>query len=83
MQETRPEPEDPKPGKWYFKKGTLVAALIFVGPFALPLLWFNPKYSLLAKIFWSVVVIGLAIALGWLTGVLLQYLLKQLGALTA
>ena len=28
--------------KWYFSTGTLVLALLSVGPLALPLLWFNP-----------------------------------------
>jgi len=36
--------------KWYFKTSTLVVSLLMVGPFALPLLWLNPRYSTLVKI---------------------------------
>jgi inhibitor of cysteine peptidase len=32
--------------KWYFRTYWLVIALFCIGPFALPLLWFNPRFSL-------------------------------------
>jgi hypothetical protein len=41
--------------KWYQTTKTLVIALLCVGPFALPLLWFNPKFSSIQKILWTVV----------------------------
>jgi len=44
------------PQKWYFKSVTLIAGILSIGPFALPLLWFNPRYSLRAKILISVAV---------------------------
>ena len=47
-------------GKWYFKTSVLVIALLCVGPFALPLLWFNPRFSRKAKIIISVIVIILS-----------------------
>ena len=75
--ETKPNPDPPKP-KWYFKKGTLVFALLAIGPFALPLLWINPRYSILAKVFWTALILGLTVGLGMLTGSLLDYLMKQL-----
>ena len=46
---------------WYFKTSTFVVALLCVGPFALPLCWFNPKYSLTSKI----VISGLVILASW------------------
>lgn len=43
--------------KWYFKTAILVTAFLTIGPFALPLLWFNPRISRAAKITISVIVI--------------------------
>jgi predicted nucleic acid-binding Zn ribbon protein len=31
--------------QWYFKISTWVAGFLFIGPFILPLIWFNPHYS--------------------------------------
>lgn len=45
--------------KWYFKMSILVVALLSVGPFALPLLWFNPRFSMRMKIAVTVVVVVL------------------------
>ena len=45
--------------KWYFKTSILVIALLSIGPLALPLLWFNPRYRPLTKIFWTVLVLVL------------------------
>ncbi|MFB3919297.1 zinc ribbon domain-containing protein [Candidatus Velamenicoccus archaeovorus] len=42
---------------WYFKTSALVIAFLCVGPLALPLLWFNPRFTMKSKIVWSVVVI--------------------------
>ena len=43
--------------KWYFSTGTLVMALLSVGPLALPLVWFNPRYKPITKLVLTVVVI--------------------------
>lgn len=45
---------------WYFKTGSLVLAILTVGPFALPLVWFHPKYSRNTKIIVSIVVLVLS-----------------------
>ena len=50
--------------KWYFSTYSLVIAFICVGPFALPLLWFNPRFSQKTKIVVSVIVIILSYYLG-------------------
>lgn len=47
-------------GKWYFKNSVLILGLITVGPFALPLLWFNPRYSRLFKIIVTVLIAALS-----------------------
>lgn len=38
-----------KPG-WYFNTTSLITAFLFVGPLALPLVWFNPHFSRNKKI---------------------------------
>lgn len=43
--------------KWYYRTSTLVIAILTVGPFGLPLLWFNPTYSKTKKIIITAVVI--------------------------
>ena len=48
--------EQPKV-RWYFKTTTLVIAMLCIGPLALPLAWFNPRFSLKTKITVSVIVI--------------------------
>lgn len=35
---------------WYFKNSTLLIAFFCVGPLALPLVWFNPRFSSTKKI---------------------------------
>ena len=45
------------PEKKYFKTCFLLIAFLVVGPFALPLLWLNPRFSQKTKIIVSVIVI--------------------------
>ena len=53
--------------KWYFKTSTLITALICVGPLAIPLLWFNPRYRLRTKILLTVILFVLTYYIGvWL-----------------
>jgi len=40
--------------KWYFKTSVLIIAILSVGPLALPLVWFNPRYSRATKVIISV-----------------------------
>ena len=51
----------PAKTKWYFSTNTFVIALLCFGPFALPLMWFNPRYKLITKIIVSVLVIAVTI----------------------
>jgi uncharacterized protein (DUF983 family) len=43
--------------KWYFKTPMLVIAFFCVGPFMLPLVWFNPRFSKGTKLIVSVIAI--------------------------
>jgi len=49
--------------KWYFSTATVVIAILCVGPFALPLVWLHPRYTPLAKVVISVLVIAFSVAL--------------------
>ena len=46
--------------KWYFKTSLLIIAFLSVGPLALPLVWFNPRFSQRKKIVISIIVIILS-----------------------
>ena len=39
-----------KKDKKYFKTGFIIMTILVIGPFGLPLVWFNPKYSRNIKI---------------------------------
>jgi len=51
-------------GKWYFKSPSLVIAFLFVGPFALPLVWLNPDFSVKKKSVITLIVIIITYFLG-------------------
>ena len=40
----------PEKTPWYFKSSSLVISFLFAGPFMLPLVWFNKKFSRTKKI---------------------------------
>lgn len=46
-----------KKDKWYLSMPIFMMALLCVGPFALPLLWLNPRFTLKRKIIVSVIVV--------------------------
>jgi len=49
--------------KWYFKTSILIISLLSIGPFALPLVWFNPRFSPKTKIITSAIIIILSYVL--------------------
>lgn len=42
--------------KWYFSTANIVIAFLFVGPLALPFVWFHPRYKKTTKIIVTVFV---------------------------
>ncbi len=44
--------------KWYYRPAPVFIAILCVGPFALPLLWFSPQFKRIYKILISIVVIA-------------------------
>src|SRR5437868_3810854 len=53
-----------KKAPWYFKTSFVIMALLCVGPFALPLVWFNPGYGKQKKIVITIIVLVLTQFLG-------------------
>lgn len=49
---------------WYFKPSFLLLCFLTVGPLALPLVWFHPRYSRKTKIILSVIVLVVTYYLG-------------------
>jgi hypothetical protein len=43
--------------QWYFKTSSLFVGFCFIGPFVIPLIWFNPRYSKAKKVVLSVIVV--------------------------
>ncbi len=52
--------------KWYFSTPTVIIALLCLGPLALSLVWFNPRYKIITKVVVTSLVITLSILLGYL-----------------
>jgi hypothetical protein len=50
-------------GKWYHKTPMVVISVLCLGPFALPLILYNPKYSVASKVIWTVIIIALTLLL--------------------
>lgn len=63
--------------KWYFSSSVIVIALISVGPFALPLVWFHPLYNRVTKIILTIIIIGFSIWLFILTKDIYVTLMQQ------
>ena len=67
----------PKP-KWYYSTSAIVISLMVVGPFALPLVWKNPKYKPITKVIIKIVVVAVTIGLCYHMGYMYQRLIKQI-----
>jgi uncharacterized membrane protein YvbJ len=64
--------------KWYQKPPAIIVSVLCVGPLALPLIWFNPKYSMTSKVIWTIVIIGFTLLLCIGSVGLYANLLKQI-----
>jgi len=67
--------------KWYFATGSVVIALLCLGPLALPIVWLNPRYKPLAKVFITVLVVVVTVLCVYLMIYSYQRLLSQFDAL--
>ena len=68
----------PRPKKWYFATGTIVLALLCLGPMALPLVWINPRFKILTRAIITVIVLVVTILLMYLMVYTYQHLLDQI-----
>ncbi|MCX5696831.1 MAG: zinc ribbon domain-containing protein [Candidatus Omnitrophica bacterium] len=65
--------EKPQETPWYFKTSRIVVAFLCVGPFALPLVWLNPRFSRKTKLVVTIIVI----ILSWYLGSLFNNAMKS------
>jgi len=49
--------------QWYFKTSTAIVGFLIIGPFIIPLVWFNPRYSYIKKIILTVIFIVISVIL--------------------
>ena len=54
--------------KWYFRTTWLVIAFLCIGPLALPMVWFNPRFGWKTKITVTIIVIVVTYFLWILVG---------------
>ncbi len=59
---------------------TIIIGIAIFGPFALPLLWRNPKYGRITKIFWTVVTAVITLFCLWAMKYQAQFLSKAMAA---
>jgi hypothetical protein len=67
--------------KWYFTTSAVVIALLVLGPLALPLVWFNPRYKIVTKVVVTVLIIALTILFSYLIGYIYRNFMEQIEAL--
>ena len=67
--------------KWYFSTAIVVIALLSFGPFALPLVWFHPRYKTTTKVVVSFIVIALTVWFCFIMKDLYLQVLEQAKAL--
>lgn len=68
-------------GKWYHATGSVIAALLVVGPLALPLVWFHPRYRRATKIVVTLLVLVVTVLCMYLTVAVYRSLFDQIRAL--
>ncbi|NBX93645.1 MAG: hypothetical protein EB078_01205 [Proteobacteria bacterium] len=76
--ETHPKSRDTKKIKMIDSLWLFITATAFLGPFALPLLWRNPRYSKKTKVSASVFIILLTLGLLYLMFVVLADFVKAI-----
>ena len=78
---SRPAGPRTRPKKWYFATGTVVLALLCLGPLALPLVWLNPRYKPAIKGIVTVIVLGVTILCLYLMIVAYEQIMSQFDVL--
>ena len=78
---SRPAGARTRPKKWYFATGTVVLALLCLGPLALPLVWLNPRYKPAIKGVVTIIVLAVTVLCLFLIVLAYQRILNQFTAL--
>ncbi|MHC4495844.1 MAG: zinc ribbon domain-containing protein [Planctomycetota bacterium] len=71
----------PQPRKWYLATGSMVIALLCLGPAALPVVWLNPRYRSITKAIITVIVLTVTALCLYLVVYLSGHTLRQLDEL--
>jgi hypothetical protein len=71
----------PRKRGWYFSTGTVVLALLCLGPMALPLVWINPRFKILTRAIVTVIVVVVTILCIYMAVNVYQRMIDQLTAL--
>jgi len=64
--------------KWYFRTSFIVILLLCFGPLALPVVWLNPRYKIITKVWITVIIILLAILFTYFIVYLYERLMWQI-----
>jgi uncharacterized membrane protein YvbJ len=64
--------------KWYHRTPFVVMSILCVGPFALPLVWFNPHYNAVTKAVVTISVIALTVVLSIGSVAMYAHLMEQI-----
>jgi hypothetical protein len=67
--------------KWYFTTTAVVVALLCIGPLALPMVWFNPRYKIVTKLIVTSLVIVFTFLLGYLAILMYTRFLESISEL--
>jgi len=67
--------------KWYHATGSVVIALLCLGPLALPMVWTNPRFKLQTKVIMTVAVVVVTVLCSYLMGVAYQQFMQQINML--
>ena len=64
-----------EPSKWYYSNWSLLILFVTAGPFAIPLVWKNPRYKKGTQWFLTAVIIVLTVLISWAFGYFVQKIL--------
>lgn len=67
---------------WYFKTSSIIVAICTVGPFALPLVLFHPKYSMTKKVVISAILLVVTYFVGVATAKAINSLMEYYKMIT-
>lgn len=74
-------PRDAPKTRWYHSKYAIVIGLATLGPFALPMVWSNPRYRVLTKIAITVVTLAVTALLIYVLAIVCLRLVEQIRGL--